>query len=67
MQGDVARVETGATRLLQGGLRISIEESSVGNGIYARSFPKDPRARIFVGVSAWPENFDIEIDGAAAL
>ncbi|WP_262269441.1 hypothetical protein [Microvirga yunnanensis] len=60
-------METGATLLLQGGLWIPIEESSVRNGIYARSFPKDSRARIFVNVPAWPEHFDIEIDGAAAL
>ena len=32
------------------------------NAIYARYFPKDPPARIFVCVPAWPGPFDIEID-----
>jgi hypothetical protein len=27
-----------------------------------RYFPKDPRARIFVNVPAWPGHFDIEIE-----
>jgi enamine deaminase RidA (YjgF/YER057c/UK114 family) len=30
--------------------------------IYARYFPKDPPARIFVCVPAWPGPFDIEVD-----
>jgi enamine deaminase RidA (YjgF/YER057c/UK114 family) len=67
MQEDVAGEETGATQMLQGGLRISIEKSSVVNETYARSFPKNPPAWIFVNVPAWPGHFDIEIDCVAAL
>jgi enamine deaminase RidA (YjgF/YER057c/UK114 family) len=67
MQEDVAGEETGATQMLQGRLRISIEKSSVVNEIYARSFPKNPPASIFVNVPAWRGHFDIEIDCIAAL
>jgi 2-iminobutanoate/2-iminopropanoate deaminase len=37
------------------------------NAIYARYFPKDPPARMFVNVPAWPLRFDIEIDCIAAV
>lgn len=37
------------------------------NQIYARYFPQDPPARIFVCVPCWPSDFDIEIDCIAAL
>jgi len=37
------------------------------NAIYARYFPKDPPARMFIPVPAWPFRFDIEIDCVAAL
>ncbi len=37
------------------------------NAIYARYFPKDPPARIFVCVPAWFGKFDIEIDCIAAV
>lgn len=37
------------------------------NAIYARYFPNDPPARIFVCVPAWPGRFDIEIDCIAAV
>jgi len=37
------------------------------NAIYARYFPKDPPARMFVVVPAWPFRFDIEIDCIASL
>jgi 2-iminobutanoate/2-iminopropanoate deaminase len=40
----------------------SVEKFGVVNAIYARYFPKDPPARIFVNVPAWPGRFDIEID-----
>lgn len=45
----------------------SVEKFSAVNAIYARYFPKDPPARIFVCVPAWPGHFDIEIDCIAAL
>jgi 2-iminobutanoate/2-iminopropanoate deaminase len=45
----------------------SVEKFAVVNSIYARYFPKDPPARIFVCVPAWPGNFDIEIDCIATL
>lgn len=32
------------------------------NAIYARYFPLDPPARIFICVPEWPGDFDIEID-----
>jgi 2-iminobutanoate/2-iminopropanoate deaminase len=44
----------------------SVEKFAAVNVIYARYFPKDPPARIFVCVLAWPGNFDIEIDCVAA-
>jgi 2-iminobutanoate/2-iminopropanoate deaminase len=40
----------------------SVEKFAAVNAVYARYFPKDPPARIFVAVPAWPGPFDIEID-----
>jgi 2-iminobutanoate/2-iminopropanoate deaminase len=40
----------------------SVEKFAAVNAIYARYFPKDPPARIFVCVPAWPGPFDIAID-----
>ena len=45
----------------------SVEKFAVVNAIYARYFPEDPPARIFVCVPTWPGRFDIEIDCIAAL
>jgi 2-iminobutanoate/2-iminopropanoate deaminase len=45
----------------------SVEMFAEVNAIYARYFPKDPPARIFVCVPAWPGHFDIEIDCIAAV
>jgi 2-iminobutanoate/2-iminopropanoate deaminase len=45
----------------------SVEKFAAVNAIYARYFPKDPPARIFVCVPAWPGAFDIEIDCIAAV
>jgi 2-iminobutanoate/2-iminopropanoate deaminase len=45
----------------------SVEKFAIVNSIYSRYFPKDPPARIFVCVSAWPGPFDIEIDCVATL
>ncbi|HEX4218931.1 MAG TPA: Rid family hydrolase [Acidimicrobiales bacterium] len=45
----------------------SIEAFAAVNTIYARYFPNDPPARIFVNVPAWPGHFDIEIDCVATL
>ena len=45
----------------------SVDKFAAVNAIYARYFPKDPPARIFVNVPAWPGHFDIEIDCIAAL
>ncbi|MEP6998499.1 MAG: RidA family protein [Betaproteobacteria bacterium] len=42
-----------------------IEKFAAVNAIYARYFPKDPPAQIFVCVPAWPGKFDIEIDCVA--
>jgi len=44
----------------------SVEKFAAVNAIYARYFPKDPPARIFVCVPAWFADFDIEIDCIAA-
>lgn len=40
----------------------SVEKFAAVNAIYARYFPKDPPARIFICVPAWPGHFDIEMD-----
>ena len=40
----------------------SVEHFAAVNAVYARYFPKDPPARIFISVPAWPGPFDIEID-----
>jgi 2-iminobutanoate/2-iminopropanoate deaminase len=45
----------------------SVEKFASVNAIYARYFPKDPPARIFINVPAWPGHFDIEIDCIAAV
>ena len=45
----------------------SVEKFAAVNAIYARYFPKNPPARIFICVPAWPGHFDIEIDCIAAL
>ena len=37
------------------------------NAVYARFFPNESPARIFMHVPAWPGQFDIEVDGIAAL
>jgi 2-iminobutanoate/2-iminopropanoate deaminase len=37
------------------------------NAVYARYFPQEPPARIFVNVPAWPGHFDIEIDCIAFI
>lgn len=44
----------------------SVEKFAAINEIYARYFPKDAPARIFVCVPAWLGRFDIEIDCIAA-
>ncbi|SFI34996.1 2-iminobutanoate/2-iminopropanoate deaminase [Bosea sp. OK403] len=45
----------------------SVEQFSAVNAVYARYFPKDPPARIFLCVPAWFGPFDIEIDCVAAV
>jgi 2-iminobutanoate/2-iminopropanoate deaminase len=45
----------------------SVEKFGAINAIYAAYFPKNPPARIFVNVSAWPGHFDIEIDCIAVV
>src|ERR1700743_1209583 len=45
----------------------SVEQFATVNAIYARFFPKDPPARIFVNVPQWPGHFDTEIDCVAAV
>ena len=44
----------------------SVESFAAVNAVYARYFPTDPPARIFICVPAWPGPFDIEIDCIAA-
>lgn len=43
----------------------SVEKFAAVNAVYARYFPKNPPARVFVCVVAWPGPFDIEIDCVA--
>jgi 2-iminobutanoate/2-iminopropanoate deaminase len=45
----------------------SVEKFAAVNAVYVRFFPKDPPARIFISVPAWPGPFDIEIDCVAAV
>jgi 2-iminobutanoate/2-iminopropanoate deaminase len=45
----------------------SVDKLAAVNAVYSRYFPKDPPARTFVNVPAWPFRFDIEIDCVAAL
>jgi 2-iminobutanoate/2-iminopropanoate deaminase len=45
----------------------SVDKFSAVNAIYARYFPRNPPARMFVCVVAWPGHFDIEIDCVAAV
>jgi 2-iminobutanoate/2-iminopropanoate deaminase len=37
------------------------------NAIYARYFPVDSPARVFLHVPSWPGPFDIEVDCVAVL
>jgi 2-iminobutanoate/2-iminopropanoate deaminase len=37
------------------------------NAVYARYFPNESPARIFMHIAGWPGPFDIEVDGVAAL
>ena len=45
----------------------SADKFAAVNAIYARYFPKNPPARIFICVPTWPGHFDIEIDCIAAV
>jgi 2-iminobutanoate/2-iminopropanoate deaminase len=45
----------------------SVDKFAAVNAIYARYFPKNPPARMFVCVVAWPGHFDIEVDCVAAV
>lgn len=45
----------------------AVEKFATVNALYARYFPRNPPARIFVNVPAWPGRFDIEIDCIAAV
>jgi 2-iminobutanoate/2-iminopropanoate deaminase len=40
----------------------SVDMFSAVNAVYAKYFPKDPPARVFVNIPAWPGHFDIEVD-----
>lgn len=43
----------------------SVEKFAAVNAVYARYFPEDPPARVFICVAGWPGAFDIEIDCVA--
>jgi 2-iminobutanoate/2-iminopropanoate deaminase len=43
----------------------SVDKFAAVNLIYAKYFPTDPPARIFICVTEWPGPFDIEIDCVA--
>ena len=45
----------------------SVDKFPVVNAIYAKFFPEDPPARVFVNVAGWPGDFAIEIDCIAAV
>jgi 2-iminobutanoate/2-iminopropanoate deaminase len=40
----------------------SVEMFPAVNAVYAKYFPEDPPARVFVNLPAWPGHFDIEVD-----
>jgi enamine deaminase RidA (YjgF/YER057c/UK114 family) len=46
---------------------LTAEKFAAINAIYARYFPNNPPARIFVCVPQWFAAFDIEIDCIAAV
>jgi 2-iminobutanoate/2-iminopropanoate deaminase len=45
----------------------SEEAFAAVNAVYARYFPVDPPARVFVTVPSWPGHFDIEVDCVATV
>jgi 2-iminobutanoate/2-iminopropanoate deaminase len=45
----------------------SVDKFAAVNTVYARYFPADPPARVFVCVPAWPGPFDIEVDCIATV
>jgi 2-iminobutanoate/2-iminopropanoate deaminase len=45
----------------------SVEKFAAVNAIYARFFPEDPPARIFVGVPAWPGPFELKLIASPPL
>src|ERR1700761_7573774 len=45
----------------------SVDLFAAVNEVYARYFPTDPPARVFVNVPAWPGAFDIEVDCIATI
>jgi 2-iminobutanoate/2-iminopropanoate deaminase len=45
----------------------SVDKFAAVNAVYARYFPADPPARVFVCVAAWPGPFDIEVDCVATV
>lgn len=45
----------------------SVDKFAAVNAVYARYFPTDPPAQIFVCIPAWPGHFDIEVDCIAAV
>jgi 2-iminobutanoate/2-iminopropanoate deaminase len=45
----------------------SVQMFPAVNGVYAKFFPKNPPARMFVNVPAHPGPFDIEIDCVASV
>jgi len=45
----------------------SVDHFPTVNAIYAKFFPTDPPARIFINVPDWPGPFDIEIDCVATV
>ncbi|HMD23617.1 MAG TPA: RidA family protein [Streptosporangiaceae bacterium] len=58
MNREIIRVEPPSTYL---------ENWKAPASAVTRYFPKDPPARIFVNVPAWPDHFDIEIDCIATV
>ena len=56
-------------RVVKCNVYCTVDESHFGtfNDIYARYFPEDSPARIFLYVAGWPGPFDIEVDCVAVL
>jgi len=69
MQGCLEGAGSSLAKVLKCNVYCTPDEThfAIFNDIYARYFPADSPARIFLHVPSWPGPFDIEIDCVAVL